>query len=140
MVQRRNSRKPAVLKPYNNGKWTEAQFRGWVRSQLRRMSQKWAPIYACKNRAKTDATEDDKSRLGRRIRYVYVCEKCKERVKGSDGAVDHLTPCGSLRDIERDAGTFILRLLVEDDGRLQWLCNTCHDEKTSQERSMARAC
>ncbi len=126
--------KQRVPRTRNSGTMTEAAFRGWVRSQLRKMSQRWRPISDCKKRVKSPVTADDREVWGNRIRYVYICEKCGARVPEKEGAVDHVIPAGSLTDIERDAGPFITRLLVEDDGSLQWLCNPCHAEKTKEER------
>lgn len=113
---------------------TEAAFRSWVRSQLRRMSMRWRPIGACKKRVKVDATPLDKKRWGNLIRVIFPCEICEDRVTSKGGQVDHIVPCGSLLDIEKDAGPFLLRLLVEHEG-LMWVCNTCHLVKTAEEKA-----
>lgn len=126
---------PRVERTRNCGTMTEAQFRGWIRSQLRRMSQRWRPIHMCETRVKSQATPEDKARLcNYRIKFVYTCEKCGARVDKRRGQVDHVTPVGQLQNIERDAGKFIMRMLVEDDGALQWLCTPCHEKKTRRER------
>ncbi len=127
--------KPKVPKTRCNGTMTEAAFRSWVRSQLRRMSQRWKPIYECKRAAQRDATPEEVAEfsVGRgRIRKVYECAACTRRVPDKLGAVDHIIPCGSLLDIERDAGPFILRMLAEGK-QLQYLCDPCHDIKTRED-------
>jgi 5-methylcytosine-specific restriction endonuclease McrA len=98
------------------------------------MSQKWRPISGVMIDCRRKATAEDKAKWGNRITYVHQCASCKEWFPRKMMTVDHIEPCGSLMDIEKDAGPFILRLLVERDG-LQPLDNECHDAKTKQDRS-----
>lgn len=116
---------------------TEAMFRSWVRSQLRKLSQKWKPLYSSKKNKRLEATDIDRERWSDRIKYVWECEECKDRVPDSLICVDHIVPCGSLRDIEKDAGPFLLRMLCEEDG-FQMLCKKCHKVKTMEEKAEAK--
>lgn len=104
---------------------TEAQFRSWIRSSLRRMSQRWKPIYQTYAKSKRPVTAEDRLRWGNRIKFVHQCERCQDWFPKKLVEVDHIVPCGSLVDIEKDAGPFILRLLCEVDG-LRLLCEPCH--------------
>jgi ribosomal protein L44E len=112
---------------------TEAAFRGWIRSQLRRMSLRWRPIGECKRAARRPVTPKDREKYGNRIKWVYECALCHNRVPDKLGQVDHIIPCGSLTDIEKDAGPFILRLLCESEG-LRFLCDQCHTTITKEQR------
>lgn len=126
-------------KPYNDGTLTEAAFRSWIRSGLRKLSLRWRPIGAVLREGRREATWAEKEKWGGKITWVYPCAKCGEwfpqKLKGRKLiCVDHIIPCGSLQNIKRDAGPFILRLLVERNG-LQRLCvDRCHAEKTLRER------
>ncbi|MDY0087105.1 MAG: HNH endonuclease signature motif containing protein [Coriobacteriia bacterium] len=124
-----------VPRTRNAGTFTEAQFRGWIRSSLRRMSQRWKPIYQTYNKSKRPATAADSAKWGNRIKYVYQCEQCREWFPKKLVEVDHIVPCGSLTDIEKDAGPFILRMLCEIDG-LRLLCEPCHQVITQEQRNV----
>lgn len=64
---------------------------------------------------------------------MYECSSCHARVPDKLGAVDHIIPCGSLINIEQDAGPFILRMLCEGEG-LRYLCDHCHHQVTQEQR------
>lgn len=110
---------------------TEAQFRGWIRSALRRLSQRWKPLYQTYNKAKRAIEDTERSLWGNRVRWVYQCEVCENWFPKKLVQVDHKVPCGSLSNIETDAGPFILRLLCEADG-LRLLCLECHHLLTKE--------
>lgn len=139
MVRKAKPKKVPKEKPpktRNSGTMTEAGFRSWVRSQLRRMSQRWKPIYDTKKDAQRDATPEEVARFSKgrgKIRKVYVCAVCSARVPDKLGAVDHIIPCGSLIDVEKDAGPFILRMLCEKPS-LRWVCDPCHTNITNEAR------
>ena len=106
-------------------KWTQGRFEGWLRSHLRRVSQKWPPIYETRSNA----------RVGRGL---YLCAGYKRKpheVKGtvnkrSNICVDHIDPIGSIKSWD----TFIERLFTGPDN-LQLLCKACHNKKTKDERA-----
>lgn len=111
---------------------TEAQFWGWIRSSLRRMSQRWKPIYTVLKESKRPVTAADRKKYGNRIKFVHQCSGCKNWFPKKMVEVDHIVPCGSLRCSE-DVGPFVLRLLCESDG-LRLLCEDCHQTVTQEQR------
>ncbi len=121
--------KPRAVKTRNSLTMTEAAFFSWIRSQLRRMSQKWKPIYECKKEGRREATAAEKRMHGPQTRYVNTCEKCLQWFPNKMLEVDHTIPCGSMgsnaEDFAKRAGPWILRLLVERHG-LRRLCTACH--------------
>jgi hypothetical protein len=72
------------------GKWSEAEFRSFVKNQLRSATRKWSPIQLCKKRAHISRGE-------------YKCECCGEivpptiynedkRKRQANIFVDHIKP------------------------------------------------
>jgi len=68
---------------------------------------------------------------GRR-KWSVPCAVCGTSLKLNEVKVDHVIPCGSLKEW-KDIEGFIRRLFVSVDG-LQCLCKDCHDRKTKEER------
>ena len=120
-------------KTRNNGEWTEARYRSFIKSLLRRGSVRWGPINNVKKAARVS-------------RGVYECAGCGKHVPPTikvDGKrtqnvfVDHIDPI-----INPETGFIswdetIERMFCEADN-LQLLCKSCHDEKTQQEREIAK--
>ncbi len=96
------------------------------------MSQRWKPIYQTYALSKRTATVEDRRAHGNRIKFTHQCAKCGGWFPKKMVEVDHIVPCGTLKDIATDAGPFILRMLCEADG-LRLLCNPCHLEVTNAE-------
>lgn len=106
----------------NNNEWTEARFRSFIMSALRKASMKWPPKYRTRKEAK-------------RQKGYYLCAGYKRRSHKVKPPVyvDHIEPV-----IDPAVGFYnwdsvIERLFVEDEG-LQVLCKSCHDAKTADER------
>lgn len=124
---------PKPTKTRNNGEWTEARYRSFIKSLLRRGSVRWGPINNVKKAARVS-------------RGVYECAGCGKHVPPTikvDGKrtqnvfVDHIDPI-----INPETGFIswdetIERMFCEADN-LQLLCKSCHDEKTQQEREIAK--
>ena len=127
------AKRVAAPKTRNAGTMTDAAFRSWVRSQLRRMSLRWRPISEKRGEGQRPANDADKKRWGKLIRVVNTCEGCGAWVPKSRLEIDHIVPCGSITDIERDLGPFVMRMLCEKDG-LRRLCPTCHQAVTNASR------
>jgi len=89
------------------------------------MSMSWRPIYGILKDHCRAVTPSDKALWGNRIKWVYQCQICLGYYPRKMVEVDHIHPCGSLIDIEKDAGPFILRMLCERNG-LRILCTPCH--------------
>jgi len=111
-----------------SGKMTEGQYNSFIRSLLRRGSQRWPPISETLKKA-------------RRARGIYECGICKQEVPVSivvDGkrrknvAVDHRNPVVTTEGFV-DWKVFIENLFCEEDN-LQVACSECHNKKTEQER------
>jgi len=121
-----------VPKTRNNGQWTEARYRAFVRSALRQAWQKWGPNHEAKKRARI-----------RRGEYLCAGYKCDPHIVPTsikvDGKrknnifTDHIDPIGAYETWDRT----IERMFCELPN-LQVLCRACHDQKTKDERAMAR--
>lgn len=114
----------------NAGTMTEAGYRGWIRSQLRRMSLRWRPIGEKRKEGRRAVTKADQAKWGKRIKVVNSCEECAGWFPNKELEIDHIKPAGQLLDIAKDAGPFITRLLCEKDG-LRRLCKGCHAKVTN---------
>lgn len=124
--------KPRVARTRGSGKFTEAGYYSWLRSQLRRISQRWPPLYQIINEGARKATEKDREQWGNRIQKVYDCEVCNGWFPRKMIESDHRIACGSLR-CDEDIGPFVSRMLVEKEG-LRRICRECHQRRTKQER------
>lgn len=102
--------------------WTEARFRQFVRSALRKAWQRWPPKFQVMN-------EGRKKVEGKKHKYEYQCASCKGWFQQKEVQIDHISPVGS----DADWNTFVERLLVGKD-KLQKLCKECHNVKTQKER------
>lgn len=121
-------------KTRNNGTWTDARFRSFIRSQLRAATMRWGPISDCLKSARVE-------------RGLYHCAGCGQQVPStikSGGRrvknvhVDHISPI-----VDPDVGfvsydEMIERMFCEADN-LQVLCNDCHTVKTDDEKARAKA-
>lgn len=115
----------SIEKNRNNGEWTEARFRGFIKSALRNATMRWGPI----NKTKKEAWVE---------RGKYLCAGCGEIVpltvnKKKNVFVDHIEPVVSPEEGFKDWDTYINRMFCEMDN-LQVLCKNCHDRKTREEK------
>lgn len=110
--------------------WTDAKYWSFIRSALRRAWTKFPNKYRALNAAKLPAKG---LRKGRKV-FLYECARCKDEFTTSQVSVDHIKPCGSLRNID-DLPVFATNLFCEQDN-LQVLCKKCHYEKTMEERGI----
>jgi len=111
-------------KPRCNGQWTEARFRSFVVSALRRASSRWAPKYTCKKQARV-------------ARNSYRCAACNGVFGNSEVHVDHIQPV--VDPVQGFVGwdTFVERLFVEIDG-YRLLCKECHAKVTANQRELRK--
>lgn len=125
--------RPSGPKTRAGGTWTEPKFKGFIRGNLRRTSQKWPPIANCLKQARV-------------ARGEYLCAGCKNVVPASikvDGKrvknvhVDHIDPVVDPEVGWVDWNTFVERMFVEAEG-LQLLCHECHTIKTNKEKEIAK--
>ena len=122
-------------KTRNNGRWTEARFNSFIKSALRGASRRWQPISDCLKEARTR-------------RGFYQCAGCDQEVPASikpeDGGkrkknvhVDHIKPIINPETGFVSWDETIERMFCEPEG-LQVLCESCHTEKTNQEKAIAK--
>jgi hypothetical protein len=120
-----------MSKTRNNGRWTEARFRSFIISALRKATYRWPPKGEVVKQAST----------GRGRFRCAMCKKdCPTSLPAEDGGkrirnrfVDHIVP---IVDPQKGFTTYddwINRCFVDSDG-LQVLCKACHDAKTQEER------
>lgn len=109
------------FKPYP--KWTEAKFWSFVRSGLRAKWVRWPPRYEALANARRIYKGKNK-----RQKYEYKCNICKKYYMQKEVEVDHIIPCGTLKDFSHLA-TFVENLFVGVD-KLQVVCKSCHRSKT----------
>ena len=97
----------------------------FIKNTLRRASYRWP----WRNLAASSARIE---------RGVYQCQKCKQKVVNKDKKVDHVSPVVDPKKGFQGWDMYARRLLVSIDG-FQILCNTCHLEKTNEERLIRKA-
>lgn len=126
--------RPSGPKNRCGGRWTDAKFNSFVKSNLRQASRKWAPINDCLKNARLK-------------KGWYKCAGCSEevpttikeegsRTRTKNVYVDHIKPV-----IDPAVGfttwdECIERMFSEEDN-LQVLCKACHDIKTNEEKAIA---
>jgi hypothetical protein len=122
------------MKPRNSGQWSEARFNSFIKSLLRKGTQRWGP----KNLVLQEA---------RVSKGVYRCAGCQEDVpvtvklegkkRTRNVFVDHISPIVDPQKGFTTWDEYIERMFCEKEG-LQLLCKDCHDKKTAQERQEAK--
>lgn len=127
------AKRTPVPKTRCSGTMTEAAFRSWVRSSLRRMSLRWRPLHVVRGASKRPIIDAERQLWGNTVRFVHQCQLCMGWFPIKFIDVDHIIPCGTLADIATDAGPFILRMLCEEDG-VRRLCKSCHKHITKAEK------
>ena len=105
------------------GEWTEAAYWAFIRSGLRKLSQRWPPttrlIWTLNRRAYHGPNK--------RQRWEFLCHGCHEWFMRKEMHADHIIECGSLRSFA-DLPGFCERLFCEPAG-LRILCEACHTER-----------
>ena len=132
MINKSKSFKMPTDKPRAGGQWTEARYRGFIRSALRQAWTRWQPNHQTKKDA--------------RVGYgQYMCAgfETEPHVVGASVVIDgkrknniftdHIEPVGG----DGDWNKVIENLFCETDN-LQLLCKECHDAKSKHERAEAR--
>ena len=114
------------------GEWTEAAFWGFIRSALRGASRRWPPIV----RQAIQAARRPLAVKRGNQKWEYLCSICQTYHKGTNVAVDHIIPAGSLRSFA-DLPGFCERLFCEAD-QLRVVCDRCHGELTNKQRAATR--
>ena len=123
----KKSPKKKKIKPFADGTLSSVGFFGMIRSALRKRTMYWKPIAICRNRARIPYIGTNKLR-----KWTYVCEGCQGHFMGTEVAVHHKIPAGTLTRFEDLAG-FVERLFC-DSKDLMLVCTverngekSCHD-------------
>lgn len=119
---------------YNSGKWTEARFHSFIKSALRKASQRWPPKFEALKAAYDSTKKNNKT--GRLAKH-YLCAECNNVFPAKDVQVDHIHPVVNPEKGFESWGEVIKRMFCEADG-FQVLCKGCHLAKTKVERLIAK--
>lgn len=124
-----------MSKKRNGGNWTEARYRSFIISNLRKAHSKWGPKNECKKQARIS-------------RGMYRCAECNtvgpatlppkpgNKLRRNNAVVDHIEPVIDPAVGFVDWDTYVSRMFCELDN-YQLLCWDCHDKKTKEERAIA---
>lgn len=115
---------------------TEAEYRNFIKNQLRGSTRKWAPISECKKKARVGFGEYLCASCGQVVPPTIFDEDKGKRV--TNIFVDHIDPI-----IDPAVGwvswdSTVERMFCEADN-LQCLCGACHKEKSLEEIGIAKA-
>lgn len=110
--------------------WSDAKFKGWIISLLRRGTMRWPPRNEALKAAKTVKKINVSSG---RLAQHFKCKKCKKDFPAKQVAVDHIKPVVDIKKGFVDFDTYINRMYCGVKN-LQVLCKTCHDVKSKKER------
>ena len=110
--------------------WTDAKFKGWIISLLRRGTMRYPPRNECLNKAKTDKKINPASG---RLAQHFKCKKCKKDFPAKQVVVDHIKPAVDPKKGFVDWDTYIERMFCALKN-FQVLCKPCHDTKSAKER------
>jgi hypothetical protein len=103
----------------NHGTWTEAQFWGRIRANLRQLSLHWKPRQEALKR------QSVLLKINNRKRRFYRCLGCETWFENGVLQAHHKIEAGSLTCPE-DLPGFVRRMFVEVDGWVG-LCPECHE-------------
>lgn len=121
----RKAKTERVPRTRAGGEWTESSFWSFLRSNLRLASRKWPPRKKVLLAARRNSQSENK-----RLKWEYRCSECEGWFPEKQVEIDHVVPCGSLRNWD-EFRIFAERLFCETDG-LAVRCETCHQTKTNQ--------
>lgn len=116
------------IKTRNNGEWTEARYRSFVKSALRSASQRWPPKYQSLNEACVGTKLNTKT--GRMAKH-YKCNQCKNDFPAKEVEVNHIVPVVPTSGFTT-WDEVIERMFCEKDG-LEVVCKPCHRSITKEE-------
>lgn len=118
-----------VERTRNGGRWTEARYRGFIKSLLRKGSTKWGPANDALKAASVGKKHDE--RTGRSIEH-FECSDCEGHFPRRDCAKDHIEPVVPIEGWS-SWDEIIERMFIEIEG-FQVLCKGCHSKKTEREK------
>lgn len=110
--------------------WTDAKWKGWIVSLLRRGTMRFPNRNDALRAAKTIKKIN---KLTGRLAQHYRCAKCKKEFSAKGVVVDHINPVVDTNQGFVDWNTFIERMFCPIEN-LQVLCVDCHNVKTAKEK------
>lgn len=110
--------------------WTDARWKAWIVSLLRRGTMRFPPRNEVLKEAKT--TKKTNAKTGRLAQH-YRCAGCSKEFGASGVCVDHIEPVVDPSKGFQTWDIYIERMFCTAKG-LQVLCKDCHDEKTLKEK------
>ncbi len=110
--------------------WSDAKFKGWIISLLRRGTMKWPPANQCLRAAKRGKKINP---LTGRMAEHYECAECHQLFPLKQVCKDHILPVVDTVRGFVDWNTYIERMFCAID-KWQIICRSCHDVKSAQER------
>ena len=114
--------------------WTDAKFKGWIISLLRRGTMRWPPRNEALAKAKTEKKIN--TATGRMAQH-FKCAVCLQDYSAKNVVVDHIEPVVLPGIGFIDWNTYIERMFCSVEN-LQVLCKTCHDIKSSTEKTQRK--
>lgn len=129
---KQSSGRKSVAKPRNGGQWTEARFRSFIMSALRRAQ--WPVKYAAIKKAYVK--DGINPQTGRPCK-LHLCPDCKQLHPQSFMQADHIHPVVPVTGFDSWDGV-IGRLYCEIDG-YRAICRTCHKAKSISENQQRKA-
>lgn len=119
--------------PWLSFGWTKAQYFQFIRSSLRRAFMRYPAGY--KAAEPYTRTFDALLKNGKTKKQKEVqCQICKDWFKISHTQMDHVTPCGSLKEFS-DFEPFISTLFCATDNLVPLCKATCHPIKTLADKN-----
>lgn len=113
--------------------WSEAKFKSWVVSLLRRGSLRFPNRNEVLKEAKTEKKINQKT--GRMAQH-YLCSGCQGEFAMSSVCVDHITPIVGAEGFTT-WDEYIDRMFCPKEN-LQVLCESCHLVKSNKEKEERR--
>lgn len=110
---------------------TKAEFFKYIRGALR-MQWKRYPLKIEFKNSRAIPNFEGSGVTNPRVKKVVQCDECKNWFAQSATEVDHLKPCGTIRDWET-ASTFMHNMFCDKDN-MSIVCVPCHALRTYSER------
>jgi 5-methylcytosine-specific restriction endonuclease McrA len=114
--------------------WSDAKFKGWIISLLRRGTMRWPPRNEALAKAKTEKKIN--TATGRMAQH-YECAMCKGQFSAKNVVVDHINPVVLPGIGFIDWNTYIERMFCSVEN-LQVLDKNCHDIKSATEKGQRK--
>ena len=115
--------------------WTDAKFKGWIISLLRRGTMRFPPRNDALRTAKTDKKIN--AATGRMAQH-FKCAVCLQDYSAKNVVVDHINPVVLPGIGFIDWNTYIERMFCSVEN-LQVLCKTCHNAKSVLEKQQRKS-